>query len=236
MQSTAPSARSLLLGLLAGASGLAGSALSVVDVVGAEVFTVDSTQSSVSISGTVAGRTLHEQGSGSLTTHYQGTLVADVGADTIQFPGQSQVLAVNSGSWQPLSDGSDGSEPANYGGTASFFFTKGVAAVREVQVDVTSGAVAVVNGQFSTEGLTFTIPADGYSSLAYRVEGAYSAAGAVSLAGRSATGQIATASVTTWSGLQILTIPIQYTIYFTVVKQNDTSVTLSGQLVATRSL
>ena len=144
---------------------------------------MDPSQSRVSISGNVLGSPLREQGPGSLTTEYGGSLLAEVGGNTIRFPGQSQVLAVNSGSWQPLSDGSDGSEPANYGGTASFFFTKGVAAVREVQVDVTSGAVAVVNGQFSTEGLTFTIPADGYSSLAYRVEGAYNAAGAVSLAG-----------------------------------------------------
>ena len=233
MQSTAPFSRSLLLGLLAGASGLAGSALTVV---GAEVFTVDSTQSFVSISGTVAGQALHEQGSGSLTTHYQGTLVADIGADTIQFPGQSQVVAMNSGSWQPLSDSSDGSEPANYGGTASFFLSTGVAAVRDAQLDVSSGAVAVLNGQFSTQGLTFTIPADAFSSLAYRVEGAYNDAGAVSLAGRSASGQIATASVNTSGGVQILTIPIQYTIYFTLLNQNDRAVTLSGRLVATRSL
>src|ERR1043166_6537110 len=99
MQSTTSFPRGFALGLVAGACWLAAPALTAV---GAEVFTVDSTQSTVSISGTVAGQTLHEQGAGSLTTHYQGTLVADVGVDTIQFPGQSQVVAINNGSWQPL--------------------------------------------------------------------------------------------------------------------------------------
>src|SRR5439155_4649572 len=92
-------------------------------------------------------------------------------------PGPKQVVAVNSGSWQPLADGSDGSEPANYGGTATAFLTTGVAAVREARVDVTSGALAISDGRFDTQGLTFTIPSGASTSLSYRLRGANNSSG-----------------------------------------------------------
>jgi len=219
-------------GLLAGVLWLAGWAPTAL---GADVFTVNTTQSYVSISGRVLGQPLHEQRAGSLTTRYSGTLIAEVGSDTIQFPGQSQVVAMDNGSWEPLSDGSEGSESANYGGTASYFLTTGVAALRQVQLDVTSGVVAVANGQFDTEPLTFSIPGDAGCSLAYRVEGAYNDSGVTSLDGKSATGQQTMARLTTEGSQQVLTIPINYTMYFSLLNNNDTTVTLTGQLVATQS-
>src|SRR5438477_4957673 len=138
MQSTKPLTSSPQTCLLAGVLWLAGA---VPTASSAEVFEVDTSQSRVSISGSDLGQPLREQGSGSLTTQYSGTLVAAVSGDIIQFPGQSQVVAFDNGSWEPLSDGSDGSEPANYGGAASSFFATGVAAVRQVELDVTSGVV-----------------------------------------------------------------------------------------------
>jgi hypothetical protein len=222
-----------LVALLACYLWLAGWAPSAL---GAEVFTVNTAQSYVSISGRVVGQPLHEQRAGSLTTRYSGTLIAEVGSDTIQFPGQCQVAAMDNGSWEPLSDGSEGSETANYGGTASYFLTTGVAAIRQVQLDVTSGVVAVANGQFDTEHLTFSIPGDAGCSLAYRVEGGYNDSGVIALDGKSTTGQQAMASLTTEGSQLVLTIPINYTMYFSLLDDNDTTVTLAGQLVASRSL
>ncbi len=221
------------VGLLAGFLMIAGSGLTAL---GASVFTVDSSQSRVSISGSVLGTPLYAQGSGSLTTEYGGTLLADVGANAIQFSGQSQVAAFDSGSWQPLSDGSGGSEPANYGVAASYFLTTAVAAARDLQVDVTSGALALVNGKFDTQGITVSIPAGAPSSLAYRVQGGINESGAVSLAGESAGGQVAQGSLVTVGSLQVLTIPIHYSFYFSLASPNDSTVTLTGQVVATRSL
>src|ERR1043166_2807517 len=228
-----PFGASRATGLLAGCLLLAAATR---PAVGAESFTVDSSQSYISLSGEVLGLTLQEQGSGSLTTHFQGTVVAAIGTDSIQFPGQSQVVAMDSGSWQPRADASDGSEPANYGAEASGFFSTGVAALRGFEMDITSGAVAFVNGQFDPQSLTFSGPDGASSSLAYRVDGALQSSGVLSLAGRSLTGQSTLATVTTTGNLQVLTIPVHYQLYFSLTSQNDTTVTLTGQLVATRSL
>ena len=217
IQLTRPFAQGRVVGLLAGSLWIAGSGLTAR---GADVFTVDTGQSRVSISGTVMGARIQAQGSGSLTAQYGGTLLADASGNTIRFPGQSQVVAIDSGTWQPLSDGSAGSEPANYGGTASYFSAAGVAAARDLRVDVSSGALALVNGRFDTEGITVSIPDEAASSLAYRVQGAINKSGAVSLAGGRASGQVAQGSVITAGGLQVLTIPIHYSFDFSLVSPN----------------
>ena len=228
-----PLAMGRVVGLLAGSLWIAGVGQTLL---GAHVFTVDSSQSRVSISGTVMGAPIHAQGSGSLTAQYGGTLVAEVSGNTILFPGESQVAAMDSGSWEPQSDGSAGSESANYGGTASLFATMGVAAVRDVEVDVTSDALALVNGSFDTQGITVSIPGGASSSMAYRVRGAFNESGAVALGGHSASGQIAQGSLTSAGDQLVLTIPVNYRFHFSLASPNDTTVELTGQLVAIRSL
>lgn len=222
-----------VVGLLAGSLWIAGVTLTARAV---DVFTVDPSQSYVSVSGSVVGNALEPQGAGSLTTHCQGSLLVEVGANAIQFPGQSQVVALDSGNWEPLADGSDGGAPANFGGAASFFLTDGVAAARHVQADMASGSIVLVNGQFDTAGITFLIPAGAGSSLAYRVTGAIDDSGAITLDGQSATGQVAQGSIATVGGQAVLTLPIRYTFKFSLVSNDDTTVNLTGQLVATRSL
>jgi hypothetical protein len=209
---------------------------SLLTAVGAEVFTVDPNQSLVSISGSIAGTSLESQGSGSLTTQFGGSILADMSGTTIQFPGQSQVTGLNSGTWQPMPDGSDGSAPATFGAKASLLFTTGVAAVRNVQFDITSAALTLVNGQFDAQPITFSIAEGAACSAAYRTEGALSYSGAVALDGRSVTGQDAMASLSVVGSQQVLSIPIHYTLTFSLLDQDDTSVTLTGQLVAARNL
>jgi hypothetical protein len=222
-----------VVGLLAGSLLIAGSAATAL---GAFVFTVDPSQSSVSLSGSALGTSLTAQGAGSLTTQYEGGLLVDVGSTAIQFPGQSLVVALDSGNWQPLSDGSVGSAPANYGATFNCFFTSGVAAARDIQVDVTSGALPLVNGAFDTQGITVSVPAAAPSVVAYRVEGSINDSGAVALAGESATGQVAQGSLVTVGSQLVLTIPINYTFVYSVLSANDTALTLTGQVLATSNL
>jgi hypothetical protein len=220
-------------GLLMGSLVFAGSGLTAL---GASVFTVDSSQSAVSISGNVMGAPIEEQGPGSLTAQYEGTLLVEVGDDAIQFPGQSHVVALDSGTWEPLPGGNAGSAPANYGGYARHFLTEGVAAARDVQVDFTSGTLALVDGKFDTQGITVTIPGSAPAALSYRVNGGINTSGAYPLAGKEASGQMAEASLVTVGSQQVLTIPIDYSFLFSLASPNDTIVTLTGQLVATRSL
>jgi hypothetical protein len=81
-------------------------------------FSIDSANSSLSLSGDFAGAPFQEQGPGSLTTHYSGTVAAvwDRAAGTINFlSAGTDAIAANSGSWAPLAGGATGSEPANLG-------------------------------------------------------------------------------------------------------------------------
>ena len=57
------------------------------------VFTVDSTQSQISLSGLIANYPMTSQSAGSLTTTYSGNLNATVSGSTIQFTGSSMITA-----------------------------------------------------------------------------------------------------------------------------------------------
>jgi hypothetical protein len=201
-----------------------------------DVFTVDTNQSSIALSGSVLGFTLQEQGAGSLTTTFAGTLNADVTDTTIQFTGQSLLAAQNNGSWQPKADGSAGSEPANYGAQASSVLGNAVAALRQIQLDATSPSLSLTNGQFDSGSLTFFFPVNAPSTLAYTVSGfLLNKSGSLALTGYSTNKVTTLASLATVGGQQILTIPVNAQYFFTLVSANDTTVSLKGQLVATRA-
>jgi hypothetical protein len=201
----------------------------------AQIFTIDTNQSSVTISGSILGYPFQEQGPGSLTTSYQGTVQTALVAGTIQFTGQSLIQAQNSGSWQPKADGSAGSEPANYGATASAGFATVTTALRNVQFDAISPVINVASGQFDASSLTFSFPTNAASTLAYNVTGLISMSGAKPLSGY-ATNTVASQATLAGSGTQqTLTIPVDATFLFTLVSENDTTVSVKGQLVATRA-
>lgn len=108
--------------------------LSATSVRGAIVnLAIDPTQSSLSISGSVAGgpfgaaKAYLQQGAGSLTTTYSGAVDIDLALGTIQLLPTSQIIAANSGNWRPAPGpgpgnpdpvggyNSAGTTPANYG-------------------------------------------------------------------------------------------------------------------------
>src|SRR6516164_3875458 len=78
-----------------------------------QVFTLETNLSSVTISGTVMGASITEQGPGSLTASVGGTIQASLAGNTIQFTGRSQILVETNGNWQPAADGTAGSAPAD---------------------------------------------------------------------------------------------------------------------------
>src|SRR4051794_36431308 len=57
----------------------------------AQVFTLDPEQSLITISGTVVGGAITNQGPGSLTTKFGGTIRLTVSGDSLQFTGQSRL-------------------------------------------------------------------------------------------------------------------------------------------------
>src|SRR5262245_52072667 len=80
---------------------------------------LQSGSSNVNAGGDALGTPVTQQGAGSLTTSYTGTIgvnTLDLSGLQISFSSSTSFVAGNSGSWQPLSGGGAGSAPANYGG------------------------------------------------------------------------------------------------------------------------
>ncbi len=201
-----------------------------------QTFTIDPGRSSIAISGTAAGSAVSEQGPGSLTTTYSGTIKTEITSTTIRFPAGSQIIAQNSGSWRPRADATDGSEPANYGGQATVLFSLAKVALRNMQVDAFSPNLPLSNGQFDSRSLTFSFLTNAGSTISYLVTGLVSKSGSNALSGY-ATNTITTSSKLETAGdVQTLTIPVDATFYLTLVSANDSTVRLIGQLVATRSV
>ncbi len=201
----------------------------------AQVFNMATNQSTVTISGSVIGGTITNQGPGSLTTTIGGTLQVSLVGNTIQFNGQSQILAQTNGNWQPNADGTAGSAPADFGGGANLGIAAGVAALRNIQLDVISPAIPISGGQFDSSSLTFLFPSNSLSSLAYNVSGLLTKHGSVPFTGYATNKVTALGSLATVGNQQKLTIPVDATFYLKLVSANDTVIRLQGQLVAVQS-
>lgn len=203
----------------------------------AEVFTVDPEQSTITLSGSALGATLAEQGAGSLKTSFSGTMNVAVGDSTIQFLSGSQIIALDSGNWQPQAGGASGSAPANYGAQATvslgFFTITAKAAVRRVQLDVSTPPIPLANGQFDSSGMTFLILTNSSPALDY--DAGIAGKGGETLAGY-ATNRITGHATLSVSGNQkTITLPIDTDFYFELLAPNDTHFRLTGQLVASSS-
>lgn len=138
----------------------------------AVVFTLNSSQSSITVSGNIGGVALEEQAAGSLTTSYSGAINADVSGDVITFSSGSTVDAQTSGDWLP------GGTAADYG--ASLQGGAVALAVRDLVLGVTSAAVPITGGEFSSSAETIQLTA---GSLAF--DAGIGGSGTSSLAGQS---------------------------------------------------
>lgn len=205
--------------------------------VGADVFTIDPAQSSLTLSGTIAGYAFQPQGANSLTTTYGGTIQAAQTGGTIQFTGASLITANTNGNWTPLAGGGSypATAPADYGAySVPFGFEYVYAAFRSVQFDVTSPAVTVTGNQFNASALTFLFPVAGTSALDYYYTGFTSGSSTLVLTGNATNNVSTNATLTTVGSTQTLKLSVNALFNFTVATY-ATPVTVTGQLVATRT-
>jgi hypothetical protein len=82
-------------------------------------FTINSATSALTLSGSIDGSAIVQQGAGSLTTKFSGTSQVDVdfGNNTIQaLAAGSVATGLNSGNWAPNVGGTAGTAAANFGG------------------------------------------------------------------------------------------------------------------------
>lgn len=199
-------------------------------------FVLNSVQSSITVSGSVQGTAITQQGSGSLRTTYSGTIQAQTTASSIRFTGGSRIIAANSGSWQPQIDGTAGNQPANYGAQVNLFIAQAVAAMRNLEVDAASGNIPLSNGQFDSRAMSVVFLTNANSTISYLVTGLISDSGSAPLSGTATNNSSTMATLGTTGIVQTLTLPVDATFYLTLISENDTQVRLRGQLVATRSV
>jgi hypothetical protein len=105
----------------------------------------------------------------------------------------------------------------------------GTFAIRGLIASLSSAPLSLTGGNFDASQLLFLATA---GNVDYRVA-ALAMMGTLSVAGNSAMNGPGTGSITNVGGVQTLTIPIDVTIFFTVVNPNDTMFRLQGNIVAT---
>ncbi|MEA3187595.1 MAG: hypothetical protein QOD99_1425, partial [Chthoniobacter sp.] len=121
----------------------------------ATIYTIDSTQSSLVLSGSLAGNAIQQQGPGSLSTFYSGTIDAVSDALTLRFNSATDDALIN-GIWQPAVSGTAGTASADYGAQASFFGTTGFGAVRNFIFSIASGTLTRTGNSFDASQLTLS--------------------------------------------------------------------------------
>ncbi len=204
---------------------------------GAADFTLLPDQSVIALSGSAINFNLLEQGAGSLSTKYRGTIKADVGTG-ITFTGSSTINADNSGTWQPLANGESGSALAVYGGKADGgILGQALAAARNVRLDFTSGVIPINGTSFDSSSLLVGFVTNANGVLDFAVSGLFvSKKGKVDLLGYATNRVTTTATLETSGNTQTLTLPVNADFYFKLVSDKDTKLSVKGQLVATRTI
>jgi hypothetical protein len=200
------------------------------------VFNLDPARSSITLSGSVLNNAFKEQGPGSLTTSFSGTIAADVTGSTIQFIGGSAIDAQTNGNWQPQTNGAAGSAPADYGATAANPVATALAAGRNLLVDVFSGPLPITSGTFDSSKLVFGFPTNATSIIDYRVTGLLlNTSGSTALVGLSTNRITTVATLTTAAAGETLTLPVDADFVVNLAANITIQLNLKGQLVATRS-
>jgi len=190
-------------------------------------YTIDPAQSSITITGLVAGAIpIVAQSPGSNTTSFSGAIDADSdGVTDITFNGAGADAALQALPQSPLPGGAAGTAPADVGLSISGL---GTVAVRNFVIGITGGPIALDgSGQFDLSGLLLTITS---GNLDFNVP-AFGLTGGEDLAGTSAN---PTGGLGTLVG-NVLTIPIDVTLEFEVSEGPPpvmATVTLQGQVVA----
>ncbi len=176
-------------------------------------FTVDTNQSTLSISGSFQTVAMQAQGAGGLTTKYSGMLLADVTPETITFSGGSTIKALNSGNWEPLAGGASGKAPANYGGKVFIFLVvDGKAAIRNLELDLISDPLTLTAGTFPAAEIAYAPSPNSTATMDYIYSGLIgSDSGSQPLAGTLANTTSANATLVTQGAELVLTIPVDVT-------------------------
>lgn len=193
-------------------------------------FTVDESQSQITMAGSVLGLPVKEQGPGSMTTSFFGTIVADTSAAAIQFTGGTELTARTNGVWRPGPGGASGEAPAAFAAQASTILGSVRGALRNVVLDLTSGVLPMTEGHFDASELLFAFPTNSVASFDY--DAGFLGSDGIALSGISTNKIVNGATLTSTGDTRTLTIQVDTEFKFTALSDNDSVVHLTGKLVA----
>ena len=100
--------------------------------------------------------------------------------------------------------------------------------------DVTSNPLALTGGSFDSAGLLFRFIDTNNAVLDYRASGILSSSGSKVLSGLATNKVAGVSTLVSAGGVETLTIPVSATYSFSLLLPDDSTITLTGQLVATR--
>ena len=200
-----------------------------------DVFTIDSTQSTMTDSGYAAfggppNYPFSEQAAGSLTTTLSGSLNVDTDmATTITLSGGSSITPDVNGNWIPAAGGAAGTQPAQFGAFIDVGGGTGVDWASHGNLfDLTSGTLPLSSGAFDSTQLSVTLV---NSVLDYRWNNGFGN-GSNTTTNYAAGNQLNEATLSVSGNVATLTIPIQMTVDQSISTAQAHSV-LAGQMVAT---
>jgi hypothetical protein len=203
------------------------------------LFQVDAAQSVIALSAEAFRIDLEAQGANSLRAMYEGTFLADIDEDSVQFIGPDSedpvededsigvIRAQMKNSYKP------DDEPANYAGKVDkrivFTRVKGDLAVRDLAFTITSGELPITpDDRFSTGPATFSV-IDG--RLDYDTD---LGDGSEAFDDNTVENDGGAATITVVNGVTTLTIPIKVK-FEQDLGVDDAELTLSGKIVAVSS-
>jgi hypothetical protein len=203
------------------------------------LFLIDSSATSLALQGSTGTGVWQEQGPGSLTATFQGWLVVDLQASSMQIVFGSGMVADQTNSWQPGPLGSVTPTPASYGAKtvigSEITANNVTVALRNLTFEVLSPQLTTDNGPIEASSVSLTIP-DHNSTLDYQANGLVVLRGSRALGGLNATNAGGTMTLSIAAEVQTLTIPIDVSFTSQVLATNDTTLHFTGTLVAWRGL
>ena len=207
---------------------------------GIELFQVDPTQSVLTLTGTTGGIVWQEQSTGTLTTSWDGWLVADQEGSTIRFVVGSTINGRQIQEIQPGSPNSAVASAAEFGGKWIFgsglSSTHALGAVRNLHLDVASDLVPLNGGLFDPSLTRFTVTATDTPTLDFRANGLLVALGHRSLSGLASVNGALNGTFGLFAEVQTLTLPVDITLPVGSLPGGDTTLRLTGKLVARRGI
>jgi RTX calcium-binding nonapeptide repeat (4 copies) len=190
-------------------------------------FILDSTQSSLALSGTVDGANISAQASGSLISTFGGTITAKLVNSSIQFLSSTVSATTQLSGIQP------GQNQANFGAMATVSGATVDLALRKLGFNLTSSQTVTTDGSFVSSGESFA-PVAG--NIKYDETDAPFEKQPLAGTGPTANATETDSTLAISSGTMTLTIPLSGTFSIPVASLGTgatASLTFSGQFVAT---